>query len=114
MAIDSKLYYCPIYDVFPNHKKLVNNFNVELEKVYKFAKSNMISFRDVPVYINELSKHYKYASKALKSEIYDLPDFVIHIAESINKKNNLIKSSASLSIEFLSTNPSIKLFGNLE
>ena len=93
MAIDSKLYYCPISDVFPNHKKLVNNFNVELEKVYKFAKSNMISFRDVPVYINELSKHYKYASKALKSEIYDLPDFVIHIAESINKKNNLIKLS---------------------
>jgi hypothetical protein len=93
MAIDSKLYYCPISDVFPNHKKLVNNFNVELEKVYKFAKSNMISFRDVPVYINELSKHYKYASKALKSEIYDLPDFVIHIAESINKKNNLIKFS---------------------
>ena len=89
MAIDSKLYYCPISDVFPNHKKLVNNFNVELEKVYKFAKSNMISFRDVPVYINELSKHYQYASKALKSEIYDLPDFVIHIAESINKKNNL-------------------------
>ena len=93
MAIDSKLYYCPISDVFPSHKKLVNNFNVELEKVYKFAKSNMISFRDVPVYINELSKHYKYASKALKSEIYDLPDFVIHIAESINKKNNLIKLS---------------------
>ena len=93
MAIDSKLYYCPISDVFPNHKKLVNNFNIELDKVYKFAKSNMISFRDVPVYINELSKHYKYASKALKSEIYDLPDFVIHIAESINKKNNLIKLS---------------------
>ena len=93
MAIDSQLYYSSIYDIFPNHKKLVNNFNIELEKVYKFAKSNMISFRDVPVYINELSKHYKYASKALKSEIYDLPDFVIHIAESINKKNNLIKLS---------------------
>lgn len=93
MAIDSKHYYCPISDIFPNHKKLVNNFNIELDKVYKFAKSNMISFRDVPVYINELSKHYKYASKALKSEIYDLPDFVIHIAESINKKNNLIKLS---------------------
>ena len=93
MAIDYQLYYSSIYDIFPNHKKLVNNFNIELEKVYKFAKSNMISFRDVPVYINELSKHYKYASKALKSEIYDLPDFVIHIAESINKKNNLIKLS---------------------
>ena len=40
MAIDSKLYYCPIYDIFPKHKNLVNNFNVELEKVYKFAKQN--------------------------------------------------------------------------
>ena len=87
------LYYRPISDVFPNHKKLVNNFNIELEKVYKFAKSNMISFRDVPAYINELSKHYKYASKALKSEIHDLPDFVIHIAENMNKKNKLIKLS---------------------
>ena len=80
--------YIPISFLF--NSEVCKKIDEQMEKVYVFAKNNMISIIEVPNYVSGAYNGKKYASNSLKSEIANLPAFIHKIA---NTKTNIIKTS---------------------
>lgn len=67
--------YVPVRFLFP--EKISAKIDFEMERIYKFAKANMISIKEVPNYI---FTKYANSTQNLSKISIDLPDFIIKLA----------------------------------